>query len=99
MAAGSYGLRGDRAARSNEGTGDPSGTAALRAPRPKSWSPPLPPHRVPIPPPPLAGSNANASANPFLPAPSSAPPLVGLARALPPPNAPEPFQSQVVPVA
>jgi hypothetical protein len=42
---------------------------ALRAPRPQSWAPPLPPHRVPIPPPPLANQPLQARAP--LPVPSS----------------------------
>ena len=90
MAAGSYGLRGERAAKLDEGTGatDSGAGAALRAPRPKSWSPPLPPHRVPVPPPPLG--NLTVPPAPGLP--------VGLARALPPPAAQE-RQSQIVPIA
>jgi hypothetical protein len=91
MAAGSHGLRGERAARLDEETGAPdSGAGAvLRAPRPKSWSPPLPPHRVPVPPPPLG--NLTVPPAPGLP--------LGLARALPPPVAQEQRQSQIVPIA
>src|SRR4029077_1345830 len=55
---------------------------ALRAPRPQSWAPPLPPHRVPIPPPPLGNQHPQARAS--LPVPSSFPRNEALLVAPPP---------------
>jgi hypothetical protein len=62
----------------------------LRAPRPKSWSPPLPPHRIPVPPPPLPHQQA-VQPKPSLPAPALPSPDLHRSAQLP-------LRSQIVPV-
>jgi hypothetical protein len=53
MAVPSYTLQG-AAGPAKPTSGFHDARPAMRAPRPQSWSPPLPPHRIPIPPPPLS---------------------------------------------